>query len=184
MAKAFLVRWGRQIDFDSIKLSSRELGLAVDTVKLLIGTEDGNLHIPNEDFVKDMISSSLESRSLLYGTTIELQTKQLPGILAYDSDKKKIIYSTPDGSGVINVANEASLPLSRAISVKIEAANIDVNDSNSVTLAGYTRPVEMVFLNGMLCTTNASDLRRYAVDRVAHTLKVYGCAENDIVAYF
>lgn len=183
MAKAFLVRWGTQNDFDSIKLQIRELGFTIDNERLYVGGNDKNIHIPSEEYVSSMISEKLEEETLLSGTTIELQTKQLPGILAFDKDKRKISYNTPDGGGILYLANEASLPLRKPVSVSVATENIDADDSNSVSIAGFTRPVEIIFRNGQLCTDLPSDTNRYSIDRASNILKVYNCADGDVISY-
>ncbi len=183
MAKAFLIRWGTQNDFDSIKLQVRELGFTIDNERLYIGGNDDNIHIPNEMFMKTYVASEVPKYKPLTGSTAELISAHLPGALAYDIDDKRIIYKTPSGVK-INMASTSDLPLQTPFSVKVLLDNIDSVDGNSVTISGYNRPIEMIFLNGSLCTTNQEDTRRYEVDRTAQTLKVYGCSENDIIAYF
>jgi hypothetical protein len=183
MAKAFLIRWGTQNDFDSIKLQLRELGFSVDNERLYIGGNDENIHIPNESYLRAYVDSAASRYKPVYGPAADLIAAQENGMIAYSTDEKRISYKTPTGVK-INIASTADLPLQTPFSVKVLAENIETADNNSVTLAGYNRPIEMIFLNGVLCTTNEDDTNRYEVDRLAQTLKVYGCSENDIIAYF
>lgn len=183
MAKAFLVRWGTQNDFDAIKLQIREIGFTIDNEKMYIGGNDENLHIPNEAYVNGLISAAIPTYKPITGTSIQLLTIHPPGAIAYDSDEKRLIYKT--GAGVaINIANTSDIPSQTSFSVKVDLANIDAGDNNSVTLTGYDRPIELIFLNGILCTTHSDDVRKYTVDRTAKTLKINGCSENDIISYF
>jgi len=183
MAKAFLLRWGYQNDFDAIKLQTREMGFAVDTTKLYIGTDDANLHIPNEGFVASMITAGVAKYKPVAGTTLELQSSQLPGATAYNTDEKRLQHKTASGT-IINVANLSDLPRSEAYSVSVAIENIDAANANSVTLTGYTSPIKMVFLSGNLCTNNAVDPHQYTVDDVAGTLTIKECVPGDIIAYF
>ena len=183
MAKAFLLRWGYQNDFDAIKLQTRELGYAVDSVKLFIGTDDANVHIPNEAFVSTMITNGVAKYKPVAGTALSLQASHLPGALAYSTDDKRIQYKTASGTS-INVANLSDLPVGDAMSVIVSIENIATESFNSVTLNGFTSPIRMVFLNGSLCTNNPVDTHQYTVDSVAGTLTVKECTAGDIIAYF
>lgn len=183
MAKAFLIRWGYQNDFDSIKLQTRELGFAVDAEKLYIGSDDSNIHIPNEAYVERMIDSGVLAYKPVTGTTLELQSAQPVGSLSFNSDDKKIQYKMASGT-IIKLANVIDLPSGEATSVTVSLENIDVGNFNSVTLSSYTRPIKLVFLNGSLCTNNPDDPHRYVIDPVNSTITIKECAEGDIIAYF
>jgi len=183
MAKAFLLRWGTQNDFDSIKLAVRELGFAVDVERLYIGGNDENIHIPNEAFLKEYVASEVPKYKPIAGTTQELLSLQTPGALAYNTDENRMTYMSPIGS-IYKFVTLSDMPLSAPFSVKVLSENIEESDNNSVTIQGYNRPIEMIYLNGRLCTTHSDDPNRYEVDRDAQTLKIYNCAENDIIAYF
>lgn len=183
MAKAFLLRWGTQNDFDSIKLQTRELGVAIDTTKLYLGTDDANVHIPNEQFVSSMIASGLTQYKPAYGSTQDLQTTQKNGMLGYNVDTKRLRYKTPTGA-VIPLANTSDLPTKEPTVVTVAAANIDTADNNSVTLTSFVRPTIIIFLNGILCTSSDSDAHKYTLNELNSTIKINGCAENDIISYF
>lgn len=183
MAKAFLTRWGYQNDFDSIKLQTRELGFAIDVEKLYIGTDDSNIHIPNEGFIAEMIKTGILTYKPVVGTILELQSAQLAGALAYNVDDKKVQYKTASGT-TIKLASTSDLPSGEATSVVVAQENIDVGNSNSVALSGYTRPIKLVFLNGSLCTNNDNDAHKYTIDAVNSTLTVKECVAGDIIAYF
>lgn len=183
MAKAFLVRWGTQNDFDAIKLQIREIGFTIDNERLWVGGNDENLHIPNENFVKNMILTEVPKYKPLTGTSVELLTTHSPGALAFNKDGKHLVYKTPTGQN-LTLVDTSMMPSNTATSVKVALENIDTADNNSVTINGYDRQIEMVFLNGVLCTIHPDDTRRYEVNRTDKTLKVYGCSENDIISYF
>lgn len=183
MAKAFLIRWGYEQDFSDIKLQTREPGFAIDTEKFFIGTGDKNIHIPNEEFVASMIADGVIGYKPLFGTTQELSNSQENGAIAYNTEVKRIQYKTSAGT-VIQHATVNDIPSYTPTSVTVAQANIDTNDSNSVTLSGMTRPLKMVFLNGSLCTLNPNDPHRLQIDNVSATVKIYNCVEGDIIAYF
>jgi len=184
MAKAFLLRWGTQNDFDSIKLQVRELGFVVDTERLYVGGEDENIHIPNEIFIKNMILNYIPKYAIPYGNTLSLETSQVLSGLGYNTVTEKLSYKTPNSGSLINIVVDKDMPSNVSSTFKVLAENINTGDNNSVTLTGYNRPIEMIFKNGILCTTNADDQNRYIVDRNTNILKVYNCLENDIIAYF
>jgi len=183
MAKAFLIRWGYDQDFKDIKLQTREPGFAVDSEKLYIGAGDKNIHIPNEDFIKAMIDDGILTYTPITGSTGALSTEQKNGRIAYNTDTKKLQYKTSAGV-IIQNATTVDIPTYTPTSVVVSDDNIDANDSNSVTLTGVNRPLKMVFLNGSLCTLNASDLHRLSVDSVSGTIKIKECSNGDIIAYF
>ena len=183
MAKAFLIRWGTQNDFDSVKLQVRELGFTIDNERLWIGGNDENIHIPNEQFLKSYVAGEVPKYQPVTGTTAELATLQAPGAIAYNSEESRLSYKTKSGQK-INLASTVDLPSRSPISVKVALENIDANDNNSVTITGYNRPIELIFVNGRLCTKEPTDPNTYSVDKASQTLKVYGCAENDIISYF
>jgi hypothetical protein len=183
MAKAFLIRWGTQNDFDAIKLLLRELGFAVDSEKLYIGGEDENIHIPKESYVRDLILGYLPKYAIPYGDSLALDSSQVLSGLGYNTVTEKLSYRRPVGSPV-NIVIDKDMPAQTSTTFKVLLENIDTGDSNSVTLTGYNRPIEMIFRNGILCTTHADDEHRYVVDRDLDTLKIYNCLENDIIAYF
>ncbi len=183
MAKAFLIRWGSQSDFDSIKLQTRELGYAIDTIRLFIGSEDANIHIPNEEYMRATILSEVPKYKITRGTDLELTTSQLPGALGYSIDNSKLSYKTTTGT-VKPLAFSADIPAKTGLTVTVEASNIEILDNNSVTLTNYDRPIELIYLNGKLCTTSANDINRYMVDSGLKTLKINGCAEGDLITYF
>lgn len=66
MARIFLLRVGTELDFKSINLQVRELGFASDSEKLYLGTTKGNVNIPTEDIVKDIVDAKLESFDSAY----------------------------------------------------------------------------------------------------------------------
>ena len=183
MAKAFLLRWGYQNDFDSIKLQTRELGFAVDTEKIYIGTDDSNVHLPNEGFVSTMITTGVALYKPTSGTTLELATTHLAGTIGYDTDEKRLKFKSLTGT-IISLAKTTEIPVGDATSVVVAIENIDAGDNNSVLLTGYVRPVRLVFLNGILCTNNVADPHQYIVSEVNSTIKIKECAVNDIIAYF
>ena len=59
MASAFLLRDGSRIDFESINLRTRELGYQKDDEYLFLGTPHGNKHIPDRDYVDNMINVAI-----------------------------------------------------------------------------------------------------------------------------
>lgn len=59
MARIFLLRVGTELDFESVNLQVRELGFASDSEKLYLGTSIGNVNIPTEDAVKDILDAKL-----------------------------------------------------------------------------------------------------------------------------
>ena len=183
MAKAFLIRWGFEQDFGDIKLQAREPGFAVDSEKLYIGTGDKNVHFPNEDFVSAMISDGVIKYKPMSGTTLELATNQISKTIAYNTDTKRLQYKTASGTIVQNAAAR-EIPTALPTSVVVQSANIDIHDGNSVTLAGITRPLKMVFLNGRLCSLETSDIHELTVDAASGTIKVKECVAGDIIAYF
>jgi hypothetical protein len=183
MAKAFLIRWGTQNDFDSIKLQLREFGFAVDTERVFIGGEDENLHIPNESYVRDMILNEVPKYSIPNGTAIEVSDKQVLSGLGYVYTSDTLTYKTPLGN-IEEIVFKKNTPLKTSVTVKVLDENIDANDNNSVTITGYNRPIEMIFLNGRLCTTHEDDPHRYIIDQDNSTLKIYGCVANDLISYF
>lgn len=183
MAKAFLIRWGYDQDFKDIKLQTREPGFAIDTEKFLIGTGDKNIHIPNEDFVKAMITDGVLKYTPITGTTAELASNQLPKTVAYNTDTRKMQYKTVSGTIVAN-ATTTDIPTNTPTSVTVAQENIDSSDANSVSLSGMTRPLRMVYLNGLLCTLNPDDPHRLTVDNTTGTIKINECVAGDIIAYF
>ncbi len=183
MAKAFLIRWGSQNDFEAIKLQTRELGYAIDTIRLYIGSEDGNIHIPNESFIMSKIAEEVPKYKVAAGTTVELNTVQLNGAFGFNTDIEKITYKTSSG-GIKTMAYSSDLPTKTGYTVVVAVENIDAGDNNSVTLTDYERPIELIFLNGKLCTTHANDSNKYLIDSELKTLKIDGCEENDLITYF
>jgi hypothetical protein len=183
MAKAFLLRWGTQNDFDAIKLQVRELGFTIDNERLYVGGEDENIHIPKESFIREMISGEIPKYAVPYGNSLALESAQVLSGFGYNTVTSKLSYRRPVGTP-INLVTDKDIPSQASTSVSVTLENIDTGDSNSVTLTGYNRPIEMIFKNGLLCTPNTDDQNRYVVNRELNTLKVYNCTENDIIAYF
>ncbi len=183
MAKAFLIRWGYEQDFSNIKLQAREPGFAVDTEKVFIGTGDKNIHIPNEDFVSAMIADGVLKYKPLVGSTAELSVNQGNGTIAFNSETGRLQYKTLSG-GIVSQVLKTEIPSPSPISVTVTAANIDIADNNSVTLSGMTKPLKMVFLNGILCSLSQNDTHRMTVDPIAGTIKINECAEGDIITYY
>ena len=183
MAKGFLVRWGSEADFRAVKLALREIGFAVDTEKMFIGGAEDYYHIPNEIFVRNMITDGVAKYKPVAGETAELVAAHKKGAFAFNTTLQRILYKKEDES-VLKVVTDQDMPIKTASTVVVAAANIDANDNNSVSISGYNRPIELIFLNGVLCTTNASDPHQYVVDPATHILKIKECAENDIIAYF
>lgn len=183
MAKAFLIRWGYDQDFKDVKLQTREPGFAIDSEKFYIGTGDKNIHIPSEDFIGSMIIDGVIKYAPVSGTALELNTLQKNKTLAYNTDTKRLQYKTNSGTIVQN-ASLKEVPTALPTSFVVQASNIDIMDSNSVTLAGITRPLKMVFLNGALCTLEATDPHRLSANTTEGTIKINGCADGDIIAYF
>ncbi len=183
MAKAFLVRWGTQNDFDSIKLQIREIGFTIDNEKMYIGGNDANIHIPNESFIGTMISEAVPKYKPMVGTGLELVTTHLPGAIAFNSETSILIYKTAGGSS-ISLARSIDLPAKTVYSVKVAAENIDAGDNNSVLLTNYERPIELIFLNGVLCTPEDYDAHKYTVNIELKTLKINGCVADDTISYF
>ena len=181
MAKAFLLRYGTENDFKSIKLQTRELGVAIDSEKLYLGLEDRNVHVPHEDLVAELISRSLSNYTHPTGTTAELTATQKTGTIAFDTELKRLRYKSQEGA--ISLVTPIDLPAKDPVSFVVESANIDTDDNNSVSLTGFTRPTRTVFLNGNLCTTQPTDAHRYSFDAETKVLKIYGCQEDDIIAY-
>ena len=66
MARIFLLRVGTELDFDTVNLQVRELGFASDSEKLYLGTSAGNINIPTEDIVKDIVDAKLVSFDSAY----------------------------------------------------------------------------------------------------------------------
>jgi len=66
MARIFLLRVGTELDFQSVNLQVRELGFASDTEKLYLGTTKGNVNIPTEDIVREIVDAKLESFDSAY----------------------------------------------------------------------------------------------------------------------
>jgi len=183
MAKAFLLRFGSEEDFKSIKLQLREPGFAIDSEKLFIGGTSRNLHIPNEEYVSKMINEHIDKRGILSGTSTDLAVSQPLLSFAYDTTLKRIVFKGGDGQRHIIVENK-DIPRRTGVSIKIAAENIETEDNNSVIIQGYNSPIEMIFKNGILCTVHPDDPNRYEVDRENNLLKIYNCAENDIITYF
>lgn len=183
MAKAFLLRFGSENDFKSIKLQTRELGFAIDSEKLYVGGEDKNIHIPSEDFVKNIVEYAISNRTNIEGSTQELQEKQKIGSVAYNSDTKRMQFVTKKGTK-IEMASKKDLLLTESSNFTVTDENIDSDDENSVTLGSFYRPYVMVFLNGILVTNNSDDNHQYTYDNSAGTLKIKQCAAGDIIAYF
>ena len=183
MAKGFLLRWGTEADFRAVKLALREAGFTVDAEKMYIGGAEKNHHIPNEAFVNSMIIEGVAKYKPVSGETAELVAAHKKGAFAFNTTLQRLLYKKEDDT-VIKVVTDQNMPVKTASTVVVAAANIDANDDNSVSISGYDRPVELVFLNGTLCTTNANDPHKYVVDPATHILKIKGCAENDIIAYF
>jgi len=66
MARIFLLRVGTELDFKSVNLQVRELGFSSDSEKLYLGTTKGNVNIPTEDIVRDIIAGELENFNSAY----------------------------------------------------------------------------------------------------------------------
>ena len=183
MAKEFKIRWGYEKDFEVIKLAPRELGCAIDTNKLFLGTTDGNIHIPNEKYTNSMIKTALDLFTIASGTATELSGESFKEKLAYNTTIKRIQYQDRDGA-VHRLLFPEDLMLSRPISVQLTEENIDLEDNNSVIINGFDRPFIMVYVNGVLATDHASDPHQLTIDTENKTLKIIGCAAGDIISYY
>ena len=183
MAKAYLIRKGYQEEFDRIDLFARELGFTLDTNRLLIGDGEQNLHIPNEQFVANMILTGVAGYKPATGTTTELDSQHQNETIAYDTDTQRLIYKNSTGAKSI-LARTSELPLADPTAIIVAAENIDVGDQNSVSLTAFTRPSRMIFLNGVLCTKNANDPHNYFYDSATTTMKITECVAGDIISYF
>ena len=182
MAKAFLVRFGFENDFKSIKLQTRELGMALDTLKLYLGSEDENIHIPSETMVKSYIDTALSNFANEAGTTVELNTTQAVGSIAFNTETDKLQFRKTL-STFSNILTSSDAPRFEINSIVVDAENIDALDSNSISLVDFIRSSIRVYRNGLLCSSSISDINRYAFDDVSNVLKVYNCAAGDIVSY-
>ena len=182
MSKAFLLRTEKDDKFRTIKLEFREPGFSNDLEKFYVGGASGNIHIPNEEFVSNMISTELSSFGPTKGTTAALATTHVVGTFAFNSDLNRIIYKATEEAS-ITVATVSDILAKEQISVAIVSDNIDANDG-SVSFVEFTRPVKMIFVDGILCTNNAASAKRYTFDTATKTLKVFGAVDGSIVSYF
>ncbi len=183
MAKAYLIRKGYQEEFDRINLFARELGYSLDTNKLFIGDGEDNVHIPNEQFVANMVLVGVAKYGPVSGTTTELDSKHGNGTFAYDTDTQRVLYKSSAGAVSI-LARTSELPLGDATTIKLAVENIDAGDSNRVTLTDFNRPYRMLMLNGVMCTSHATDPHQYVYDATAKTVTIKECADGDIISYF
>jgi hypothetical protein len=183
MAKEFKIRWGYEEDFKNIKLAPREPGLAIDSNKFYMGTEAGNMHIPSEQYTDGMIDAKLASYKIPAKTTTELADEKYTGVLAYNSTIGRVQYKTSSGD-ILKLAASRDLPLKMPITVQVAQENIEENDNNSVTITGFERPIVMVFLNGVLCTTHASDQHKLTYDEENKAIKIDNCVAGDLITYY
>lgn len=181
MAKAFLLRFGTESDFGSIKLQTRELGVAVDSEKLYLGFDDKNVFIPNESQVVSIIDTNLHKYRHTIGTTLELVSAHKDNTIAFDTTLKRLKYK--NSGTTISIASKSEVSLPDPVSFVVETGNIDTNDGDNVLLAGFSRPMRNIFKNGLLCTKEATDTNRYTFDNTTLDLKVYGCVAGDIISY-
>ena len=182
MAKAFLMRTDKDAKFQTIKLEFREPGFSNDLEKLYIGGAEGNIHIPNEDYVTRMIEQSLSADSLLHQSTSDLQVNQTAHTIAFNTDLNKLVYKVSTDASIA-IPSSAEVPMGEQNTVTISSANIDSNDG-SVIFADFNRTLKMIFIDGILCTNNSASEKRYTFDSATNTLKVFGASDGSIVSYF
>lgn len=181
MAQALLLRTEADEIFQSKRLEFREPGFSRDLEKFYMGGLNGNIHIPNEKFVEDMIKASLTSDGPKFATTAALEEGHVSGTFAFNTDTNRLLLKIEDTP--VAIAMKSELPSSDQIAVKVTTANIDANDG-SVLLENFTRSVRMIFVDGILCSSESTATKRYTYDTAAKKVFVFGCIDGSVISYF
>jgi hypothetical protein len=181
MAKALLLRTEQDSVFANTRLEFREPGFSKDAEKFYIGGMIANIHIPNETFVSQMITTALQDHGPKFGTTATLVEGHKEHTFAFNTETNKLLLKI---SGVpIAIPTRGELANAEQTSVVVEAANIDAGDQH-VLLSNFTRATRMIFVDGLLCSNEATAAKRYTFNSQTNELKVYGCVENSVISYF
>jgi len=183
MAKEYLVRYGTLQEFETIRLAVRELGFVVDVDQLMVGTSVGNKHIPNEDYVSNMILDSIHNAKIPSGTTTEVSSDEFREKIFFNTSINKLQYRDADDLNH-TIVTFFDMLKQKPVTKNVEAEDIDTANNNTVTITGYDRPIVMVFLNGILCTENENDPHMITVDSTNGTLSIANCEVGDIISYF
>ena len=163
------------------KLQVRELCVNLVTEKLYLRLRGGLSHIVSETFMSEYVTQKLETRSLM---TVSDSTD--PATLI---DKSVVFNSTATalqyihGNSRITLASISQLPLNEPQTVEVSTANIDSVDG-SVSLSNFTRPMIMVYIDGILCVPSANATKRYIFNTLTKELKVFGCQDGSVIAYY
>ena len=64
MARIFLLRFGTELDFETVNLQVRELGFSSDSEKLFLGTSGGNVSIPSVSEVYQIITEKIQDGTI------------------------------------------------------------------------------------------------------------------------
>jgi len=183
-AKELLLRYGYEDDFERINLKVRELGFAVDTDKLYIGTSQGNAHIPNFIEVTNKIKEMIKNRRIKFGDEAYINSNLLPAQMGFNTTKHRIEVIDPTTNIRQTYITKADHLLNVPKTIKLSDDDIDHDDNDSITLTDFTRPIIMVFLNGALVTDHSDDPHTYSYDTDKKELKVTGCSDGDLLSFY
>lgn len=181
MAKAFLMRTDKDAVFQQVRLELREPGFSKDLEKFYIGGLVENIHIPNESYVQNMIDTTLSTYGPTKGDTATLADKQQDGTFGFNTETNRL--SLKVGSGSLLFPTVSELGAKEQIAVVVSDDNIDSSDGH-VLLSSFTRPVKMIFVDGILCIKGGSADKRYEYDPDTKDMKVFGCVDGSTISYF
>lgn len=181
MAQALLLRTEADEIFQSKRLEFREPGFSRDLEKFYMGGLTENIHIPSEKFVGDMIKAALAENGPKFATTAILEETHVAGTFAFNTDTNRLLLKV--GDAPVAIALKAEIPGTDQIAIKVAAANIDISDG-SVLLENFNRPVRMIFVDGILCSSEGTATKRYTYDSVAKKAFVFGCIDGSVISYF
>lgn len=180
MAKALLVRHGKDEEFQIKRLELREIGFSTDLEKLYIGGLDKNLYIPDEDAVKKLISDSIANTTIRSSTSASLAETFPSNSMAINSETGKLLVKIGGEEKRVIMASDT---IGRnQINHVVLSEHIDAD--GSVSLASFTRPILMIFIDGILCLSSSTAEKRFTYDEATQLLKVYGASQGSVISYY
>ena len=183
-AKELLIRYAYEADLQTYRPAVREFVFTIDTEKVFMGTKEGAKQLAYVDEVREIVEESLANRKVLFGTDVELATNLKQAQWGFSTTIDRPVIISPKTNARMVVATRADLIKKEPKVVIVQEDHINANDGNSVVIVDFTRPAILIFVTGVLCTSDASDPHRYVYDESAKTIKIYNMQAGDRIAYY
>lgn len=183
-AKELLIRYAYEADLQTYRPAVREFVFTIDTEKVFMGTKEGAKQLAYIDEVRDIVEASLANRRVIYGTDTELSSKLKQAQWGYSTTLDRPVIISPKTNARMVIATGVDLLKKEPTVVIVQEDNINADDNNSVILADFRRPTILVFVNGILSTSHASDPKRYEYNEDTKVLKLYNMQAGDRIAYY